>query len=335
MSASSSLSPKNYSKWKKRIVDENFPTSDSNLSEVAFIQVLTKMFTHDVYHFPISIAEREYRETSYKMASAGLLEDLFIESLEHHIIQNEPLIQFKRAPLGKAKWDYEVNGLIISHKVLFEVNRIALIWDATLKLETWNSDFPFLIDLARTSKKSVKIGSLSQILKIEFLTKDSPQKSQSIALVHWPRNGKIVVIDDEFPKFKSDSYHTEGELFTQLWSSFVKHKKTIPSNELDFFLIQGEAKVGQEYEVLEPGLFRSGFYLFPKDLLQALPVVANNRGQLLSKATVSDLLQKSVDLELMVPMTTWFQFFVGNLKKDLYFKQRDKYEEIIQKFMSS
>jgi len=34
-------------------------------------------------------------------------------------------------------------------------------------------------------------------------------------------------------------------------------------------------------------------------------------------------------------MTTWFQFFVGNLKKDLYFKQRDKYEEIIQKFMSS
>ena len=316
-------------------MDENFSASDSNMSEVEFIQILTKMFAHDVYHFPISIAEREYRETSYKMASAGLLEDLFIESLENYIRQNEPLIQFERAPLGKAKWDYEVNGLIISHKVLFEVNRIALIWDATLKLETWNSDFPFLIDLARTSKKSVKIGSVSKKLKIEFLTKDSLQKSQSIALVHWPRNGKIVVIDDDFPKFKSDSYHTEGELFTRLWSSFVKHKKTIPSNELDFFLIQGEAKVGEEYEIMESGLIRSGFYLFPKDLLQALPVIANNRGQLLSKATVSDLLEKSVDRKLMVPMTTWFQFFVGNLTKDLYFKQRDKYEEIIQKFMSS
>lgn len=300
--------------------------------EQGFISLLKKMLGNDSYHFPLSIAEREYRESSYQMSSASQLEDLFIDSLETYIRQNEPTIHFSRAILGEREWDYRVDGLTISHKAMFKVTPIALIWDATLKLEKWDSKYPFLIDLARNSKKVVNFGSKFIKMPVEFLTQEVQQKSQRILLIHWPLNGKMRVLDSDFPRFYSDDFGSHKTLFNKLWSSFVNFKKSYPTNELDFVLVNDDVAEGEEFEILDANLSRSGFYLIPKDLLQSLPVVANNKAQLLDAKTVRSLLQSTLSRHLVVPTTTWIQYFVGDQKKDLYFKQRGRFEEIVQKF---
>ena len=313
-------------------MDEIEFENEYDTDEHGFISLLKRMLGNENYHFPLSIAEREYRESSYQMSSASQLEDLFIDSLETYIRQNEPAIHFSRAILGEREWDYRVNGLTISHKAMLKVTPIALIWDATLKLETWDSKYPFLIDLARSSKKVSNFGSDSNKVSVEFLNQEAQQSSQRILLVHWPLNGKLRVLDSDFPKFSSEDSGFQKSLFNKLWSSFVNFKKTYPSNELDFVLVKNEVNEGEEFELLDSDLSRSGFYLIPKELLQSLPVVANNKAQLLDGKTVRALLRGTSFRNLVVPTTTWIQYFVGDLKKDLYSKQRGRFEEIVQKF---
>ena len=313
-------------------MDEMKFENEYEIEEYGFISLLKRMLANDNYHFPLSIAEREYRESSYQMSSASQLEDLFIDSLETYIRQNEPATHFSRAILGEREWDYRVNGLTISHKAMLKVTPIALIWDATLKLETWDSKYPFLIDLARSSKKVSDFGSDSEKLSVEFLNQEAQQSSQRILLVHWPLNGKMRVLDSDFPRFSSEDFGPQKALFNKLWSSFVNFKKEYPSNELDFVLVKGDVEEGAEFELLNTDICRSGFYLIPKELLQSLPVVANNKAQLLDTKTVRALLQGTLSQNLVVPTTTWIQYFVGDLKKDLYFKQRGRFEEIVQKF---
>ena len=300
--------------------------------EYSFISLLKKMIGNDNFHFPLSIAEREYRESSYQMSSASQLEDLFIDSLETYIRQNEPSINFSRAILGEREWDYRVNGLSISHKAMLKVTPIALIWDATLKIETWDSKYPFLIDLARNSKKAIKFGSGVNSFSVEFLNQEVEQSGQQILLVHWPLNGKLHVLDSDFPRFSSSDFGEQKDLFNKLWSSFVNFKKKYPSNELDFVLVKSDLDTDEEFDLVDRDSCRSGFYLIPKEILQSLPVFANNKAQLLDTKTVRSLLQETLSRRLVVPTTTWIQYFVGDLKKDLYFKQRGRFEEIVQKF---
>ncbi|MDA3020984.1 MAG: hypothetical protein O3B15_11890, partial [Actinomycetota bacterium] len=95
-------------------MDEIEFETEHEISESDFVKLLAKMIRNDNYHFPLSIAEREYRQSSYRMSSASMLEDLFIDSLETYIRQDEPSINFNRAVLGEGEWDYRVNGLTIS-----------------------------------------------------------------------------------------------------------------------------------------------------------------------------------------------------------------------------
>jgi len=313
-------------------VDEMKFEIANETEEYSFISLLKKMIGSDNFHFPLSIAEREYRESSYQMSSASQLEDLFIDSLETYIRQNEPSINFSRAILGEREWDYRVDGLSISHKAMLKVTPIALIWDATLKIETWDSKYPFLIDLARSSKKAIKFGSEVNSFSVEFLNQEVEQSGQQILLVHWPLNGKLHVLDSDFPRFSSADFGEQKELFNKLWSSFVNFKKKYPSNELDFVLVKSDLDTDEEFDLVDTDSCRSGFYLIPKEILQSLPVVANNKAQLLDTKTVRSLLQETLSRHLVVPTTTWIQYFVGDLKKDLYFKQRGRFEEIVQKF---
>jgi hypothetical protein len=312
-------------------VDEIEFENEYEISESDFVKLLAKMIRNDNYHFPLSIAEREYRQSSYRMSSASMLEDLFIDSLETYIRQDEPSINFNRAVLGEGEWDYRVNGLTISHKVMFKPSDIALIWDATLAWETYDSKYPFLIDLARCPKKKIRTVSVKEKPSFEFLNPESEQKSQRICLTYWPLGGNIEVLETAFPRFSKEEFTNESELFKNLWSSLATFKRDFPINELDFLLTSSDIEVGATCEVVEKDLLRSGFYMIPRDLLQGLPVYANNKAQL-TKAR--GLMAKTIARGLVVPTTSWIQFFMADIEKDLYFIQRKKYEDIVRKLKS-
>jgi hypothetical protein len=313
-------------------VDEiRFETS-YEVSEADFVGLLAKMIRNENYHFPLSIAEREYRQASYQMSSASQLEDLFIDSLETYIRQEEPSIQFVRAHLGEREWDYRVNGLTISHKAMFKVCDIALNWDATLGWVTHNSKYPFLIDLARCSPKVIRTINSGKKQSFEILNSESVQKSQRIYLSHWTLGGELSILENDFPRFISEDFIDNGALFKRLWTSLLSAKKDFPINELDFLLTNADIEVGKRFTILDKGFLRSGFYLIPRDLLQGLPVTANNKAQLTKAKTVKGLMAKTIVRQFVVPTTSWIQYFVTDLKKDLYVKQRSQYEDIIRKF---
>lgn len=94
-----------------------FPSMTLESPLFDFLHSLKGMFEQPEYHFPIVAAQYQYRERYYGLAGAAMLEDLFFDAFSGYLRKSEPSAALLRPPRGEKGYDYEFNGMKLSHKV--------------------------------------------------------------------------------------------------------------------------------------------------------------------------------------------------------------------------
>jgi len=123
-------------------------------AERAVISSIRGLLARPDFLIPIVAAERQFRDHYYGLNSAALLEDLFFDAFGNFLRQTRPAARLVRPPTGQKGWDYEFDGLKLSHKVGQSISEIAALWDATrLDLTSWTFDQPIVYVLGRTARR--------------------------------------------------------------------------------------------------------------------------------------------------------------------------------------
>lgn len=308
--------------------------------ERAVIDAIAGMLARPDFLIPIAAAERQFREHYYGLNSAALLEDLFFDALGNYLRQTRPGTQLLRPPTGQKGWDYTFDGLNVSHKVSQKLDVVAALWDATKTGVThWSFDDPIVYVLSHnTPPTSVSLVSdaLDPLSCRAVADLPSPQVANGRALlvVDWPVSRQPMLLD--VVSTAPGETVREALLFSRVWGHIAAHVESgKAANDLDV-LVTNRVCPPLSVELLRSrGLpapvdvavpYRSGVYLFPRDMLQNLAVTSNNRGILIPKATVEQLVQQAAVLGLFTPLPLWYTLYAQERPPDMYSAQRAEYD---------
>ena len=283
-----------------------------------FIELIRSMFSRVDWLVPFVEAQDQYRSAYYGMTAAALLEDFFVDALANFANRFRPAVAIERPQRGAAGMvgDYLVDGLAISHKNLLGPEDLAVHWDATVSnLDHWSSATPIMI---LTSRHSHKMGfaattggeDLGQA-RVGYDLPSSLRQSFVWAVVEWSEKqvAKVVTVTDSQPGSWDEVWRLLGEVVERADSP----------NLIDLVLLPEGVEEGKHYR-LEIGV-RPGAYLIPVELLADIQLTRNNRGRLIPKRTVMELMARSANLEFWVPLPTWPGTFAGPRPPDLFLPQ--------------
>lgn len=304
-----------------------------------FVALMTQMFSRREFHFPLIAAQMQYRTRYYGLASAAMLEDLYFDALTHYVSTFEPNSILKRPPRGEKGYDYEFNDIRISHKVSKDGPiEIAALWDATrTEVRTWTFETAISLTNSNYSPKKISLES-SRTKKGLFEPKNltcipaattGPLKGgEVIALVSWP-------IGSQFKVHKTWVMDTDGELneclaFQDVWREVaVLERESVPANEIELLVFPKQSEVwlleGMQLTADE-SLFRPGMYFFATEDLVDVPIVANNRAQLVPRKFIANLMLSSIASAQFVPLSNWFMSYAGSNPPDLYMAQKQDFD---------
>ena len=302
------------------------------------------MLERSDYLLPLAAGQRQFRRDNYQMASAAQLEDLFFDAFGMFLRENHPSDRLARRR-GKEVWDYEFNGLQMSHKESMSGD-IAVWWTAGTKLpggewvpqpDKTHYSSPCPIVLVYSGRDPVRWsvldsspatlieepvmtqGAFSGSLGAYSLTKTGPRApSVPLFLADYLGNGA----------FRVENSWTAGE-----WSKMGFH---------DFWPIMGGEGLGNRdlwlttrnsslppndsTLSLAPDSILPGIYVLTTDLLQALPLVANNRAHSIESSAVAGVMRQAIALGSFLPFPLWFAHLAVAAPPDLYVRQRAQYE---------
>jgi len=306
----------------------------SDYPERAFIEALSSMYSRPEYHYPIVMAQFQYRARYYGLSGAAMLEDLFFDALNHYVHTHLTAAILERPPRGERGYDYSFDGVPISHKVSKSGPlEIAALWDATkTHVTTWN--FPTSICFttggyaSSSFKAAVTNGGDVRCTPLQKIGID--RNPLTAALVHWPAAGYLRILDI----WTSPSLMTESPRDVLAWNTAwgaasSANSRGLPANELEIVGLSGpHVRDLSPGSVLVPsdGVFRPGVYLLAKDWLQGVPVKANNRALLLKRDAVKTMMVRSQSEGLHIPLSDWFSVYVSNTPPDLYLAQKSEYD---------
>jgi len=312
-------------------------TADARITD--FHASLTGMFEEPEYHFPIVAAQYQYRERYYGLAGAAMLEDLFFDAFSGYLRRSQPTYSLVRPPRGEKGYDYEFNGLKLSHKVSKAGPiEIAALWDATrLDVLEWTFDFPISFTSSGYSKKSLKAVHSQDESKLELRPANLNQElveGTSIVLVKWMSNYKLQIVR-MWESNSSDSL-TSQLPFRDLWKEVaIETSRNVRANQLEIFVVRNARRSffdeGDVFVVADE-CFRPGTYLFGQESLMNIPVAHNNRAILIPKVFVTALMHESLQRGLYVPSTTWFSIYAGLNPPDLYLAQKADYDQLFSAY---
>lgn len=309
-------------------------------SERAVIDAISGMLARPDFLIPLAAAERQFREHYYGLNSAALLEDLFFDALGNYLRQTEPGTQLLRPPTGQKGWDYALNGLKVSHKVSQQVDVVAAIWDATLKGVTeWSFADPIVYGLSGNAPAThVKVevdGIAFPCRALADLKKPYMGDGRVLLIVEWPagsRQPKLLdVVETEVGQLVRTALP-----FSRIWRFVADHvRRGGAANDIDVLVTNTKPPPIAVEVVRTLGLprsadisvpFRAGVHLFPRALLQNLPVTTNNRGVLIPKQVVQELLVESRELGLAASLPLWYTAYAQERPPDMYSSQRAEYD---------
>jgi hypothetical protein len=311
----------------------------SNLEIQPFVELMAQMFSRREFHFPLIAAQMQYRTRYYGLASAAMLEDLYFDALTHYVSTFEPTSLLTRPPRGEKGYDYEYNDIRISHKVSKNGPiEIAALWDATrTDVKTWtfetaisltNSNYsPKKITL-KTSKGAIDSLGAQKLACIPAAVAGPLRGGEVVALVSWP-------IGSQFKVHKTWVIDSIGKLseclaFQEVWREVaIAERGLVPANEIELLVFSPGSQIwlteGMELTAAE-GLYRPGMYFFATPELVGVPIVPNNRGLLVPKKFIADLMVKSIASSQFVPLSNWFMSYAGSNPPDLYIAQKQDFD---------
>lgn len=297
------------------------------------------MLARPDYLIPLAAAERQFRDHYYGLNSAALLEDLFFDALGNFMRQTRPRVSFERPPTGQKGWDYEFNGLHISHKVSQNLGDIAALWDATKKgVSTWTFDEPIVYVLgqnAPSTSLAVEIpgGGSVRCRSVADLGRPYELKGRTLLVVRWPSDGGQPQLLGVIQSIQDQTAETVLP-FSAAWQ-YVSDQVGggHPANEIDVFVTTSKtALAGVKASPESPIPIdicvgrRGGVYMLSRDLLTDLRVKTNNRAILIPKAVVADLLEEAELRGLFSPLPLWYWPYAEARPPDMYSAQRAEYE---------
>jgi hypothetical protein len=303
----------------------------TNVLDVAAL--LRQMASNREYHFPIVAAQRQFRDRYYGLSSAAMLEDLFYDAVAHFLSSNHPDCLMDRPPRGEKGWDYALNGFKVSHKVAKKVaQEIAVLWDATrtdITTYTYGSPISLTVSTYSPKKLSVTTSTGSKIRARPQSEVTGVRTGDHLVMIHWDEGGSASVLHHWTSVL--DGPIVEAFIFRQVWLEVVRSINSgVPANHLECLVVDRKDSpptIGSPVE-MSP-VSRPGTYLIPQDELCEIPVITNNRAVLIPKETVSELLARSVENSLFVPMPTWFSTYVGDRPPNLFLVQRNDFERFL------
>ena len=309
--------------------------------EHEFIAAVAAMLARPDYLIPLAAAERQFRDHYYGLNSAALLEDLFFDALGNFIRQTSPRTQLVRPPTGQKGWDYDYDGLRISHKVSQGLGDIAALWDATKTGVThWSFDEPITYLLGKNTPStsvSVEFHDLPPLKCRAVADLRAPYllDGRALLIVKWPGDGRQAVLLELIP---SASEQTLADVlsFGAIWDHVAAHVAAGgAANEIDVLVSSTRLPSTIARRALDRGVpvpadigvgRRGGVYLLSRDLLQNLSVKTNNRAILIPRDVVSTLLTEAYVRSLFAPLPLWYWPFAQERPPDMYSSQRSEYE---------
>lgn len=294
-------------------------------------QLLKAMAARPEYHFPIVAAQRQFRERYYGLLSAAMLEDLFLDAAAHFVSTSRPDAKLLHPPRGEKGWDYSFDGLQMSHKVSKSgAQVIAVLWDATrTDLKTYTYPSPISLTTGGYSPGQITIQIAGQKpIRSQAITWDHEVASGgSLVLLRWNEDttGEVLYVWNTASNGKIQDVLS----FHSIWAEIARASaRGIPANHIELVALK---KIN---ELLTPGTkvalqnsSRAGTYLIPKESLADIPVTTNNRGVLIDKKLIAELMTQAVSDGLFIPMPIWFAAYAGNKPPDLYLAQKRNYDD--------
>lgn len=299
------------------------------------------MLARPDYLIPLAAAERQFRDHYYGLNSAALLEDLFFDALGTLLRQTRPRTRFIRPPTGQKGWDYEFDGLQISHKVSQGLGDIAALWDATKQGVThWSFEDPITYVLGKNTPStslSVELDGISPLRSRAVADLGAPYRldGRAVMVVMWPADGRQPVLLDLLTSTRGQVV-ADVLTFSAVWDHVAQHvAEGGAANEIDVLVTTARCPASVARRSAEHGFparadisvqRRGGTYLLSRDLLQNLAVTTNNRAILIPKSVVESLLAEAAVRDLFAPLPLWYWPFAQERPPDMYSSQRAEYE---------
>jgi hypothetical protein len=279
---------------------------------------------------------------SYQMASAAQLEDLFFDAFGMFLRENYPMEALGRRT-GKELWDYDFNGLRLSHKETLS-RGVAVWWTAGDKQHGryspkpdkthYTSPHPIVLIYAgrqqtpytmvqAMSGEEIDGGPLLGTLGTLAVAKAALRNCRLILAT---RSESHQLLIDEV--WEPGSW--EGLGFHDMWPRMGGPELGVR----DLWVERGAksksyAPGASDLIRLPEDHLASGLYVLKTDDLKNVPLVANNRAHSFESAH-SDAAMRSARREgRYLPFPMWFSYFAETPPPNLYAQQRAQYERLL------
>ena len=332
------------------ITTERYPLEMEKPKNI--VDFFAHMLSKREYLIPLVAAQYQFPNHYYGLTSAALLEDLFVDAAINFKNQDYPDLQMERPERttdknlttdakGEKGWDYKYEGQNYSHKVGAKIQSIALLWDATFVLpadQTYSYPSPIVMVLSNYKNKNANLllGSKKiQLTSISNYRNKAIQSGQSIIVArrvsgnNWQLLEVIEIENDIKNVIQVLSLDDAWKMMTKYWS------RNISANDLEIFVtkkskyLQEIKSFSEEQTKVEIDFIAlPGVYLFPKESLQKVRVVKNNRAILLPTEKVLQFAKSAFDANNFTYLPNWYSCYATNRSVDLYLVQRAEYDRL-------
>lgn len=328
--------------------------SDLRISEYrALLDLVRQMLSHVEYLVPFVWAQRQFREDNYQMSANSQLEAMFHDTFSTFLQWQASHVDFERNR-GPEKWDYRVDGLQLSHKESKDLNLcLTFNWDSgTLIDGVWKPNFaiqsfahPIVLVYTPATAASelrirnpqtlfpneeTRIGQTRQLthksLGMSSQSKEQtrvlaghldPERTTFTAAAIWRKAEWLgLTLPTMLQRIGDDILNSELLLVTPTHATLRSIK--------DFEDVEVPFDFGFSDTVLP-----SGIYVLPEEWLIDLPVAANNRAHFVTEEKTRELIGRSLQEGLRVPLPLWPGQYLVQERTDLFQEMQRKYRALV------
>lgn len=290
-------------------------------------EVIGAMLADPDWLMPLVAAQVQYRAVYYGLTAAALLEDVWTDALANWLLRHRPEVKLEKDARGASAevGDYDLGGMPTSFKTGKGPTATAVHWDATVEsASSWSS--PTALTYLSAEYGSLTgtwvTGESSGPARVVWPARDRPPARQVVALV-----GQVPGQQDIW---RVAAVWKEWPEFDVVWTEVARLLADgLPASSIEMFWLPAMVTPGEE-GVLNFGAW-PGVYLLPKSLLVDVPVSRNNRGTLITKPGVVELLNAARDIpsspSLFARAPLWYGRYAPPRPPDLYLALRGSWDE--------
>lgn len=316
-----------------------------------FLHYVSNMLERADFLIPLAAAQRQFREDNYQMASAAQLEDLFHDALGMYLRENHPQVNLRRRT-GNELWDYGVGDAKLSHKESQSPD-FAVWWTGgdevaknyIPKRATWKYEHSIVFmytaatgslcwELEPSDDDQALLtgltGTFSGSLGLHAIKRRAMREGRNALVLTTPLSTTRMQVERVWP---AGSW--EGLSFHDVWPELGGPGLSARDIWLDLQPKHGKTGLGPLGERAEGSVIRltaepmlPGIYVFPREDLGAIPLVANNRAHSAAPEFVLNLMDAARRNGRYVPMPLWFAHFAASEPPNLYGRQRVQFEAL-------